>query len=659
MAYTLDQYKKGLAAAQRLGDTGAVMELAALIRDAEQDTGLQINPEGLVPAAPSPDASIGENIVGAGEAALAAGTAIPGAIVGGVTGGLTTLAQEILAGRFGTNQAADAVERAASQGAAQGAQVTVYTPRTAVGASQLKAVGDVAAQLPAVIPAAGPLRGLATITKSGAAATKDLVPSIAAQAVTATAKIIPAPVKELAGKLTQVIAKTTAGLRKKPPADTAATAVPGAPSLGAPKNAGAAGVDPAVERQARASQLDVPIPLTKAMRTREAEDVQFEFNTKKDPELGAPLRERDEQINAALLSNMDALIADLPQATKALDQYGLGVTVDKAVRRRKDIDDARAKALYEKADEVGETRLPAEIPSAVKYLNENYDSAVTAPSLDAIRSKALRLGIARKDAAGNLVPVSAPLKQVELFRQVINEETGTDSREIRHAARLKELVDTDTENAGGDVYKRARAASARGNRDYVNSVVVKQLLSNKPGTDDRSVAYEAVLDRLILAPSVGTDSVKHLQRTLYTAGSEGVKAWYAIQAGALQKIRDAATKTVATDATGEKIVSPAALEKIINDLDRSGKLTLIFGARKADKLRLIKEVAVEAKTIPPNLVNTSGTASALTAMMDFVLVASTGIPVPLMAATKLTIKELKTMKVARQVKEALAPPPTP
>ena len=730
MAYTISQLKKGLVEAQRQGNTDAVVKLAALIRkgEAEQVGQPQYDaipggpPGSVVSGAPNPEPTMLDQAVGAGETALAVGTAIPGAVAGGATGLLKGVAQELLAGRFGTQQAnaevdaaakrislgrtptaADRIAAQASLGAEAGAQVTGYQPRTEAGQQQLRAVGEAAQQIPAFIPAAGPVKAVAGAARAGTQAVRDIAPGAAQQAKEATTQaakvaaakvqeVTPEPVKAAAVKVKEaakdVAAKVAAFKAKK--AGISAT-TPSSAAAGDTRSVGAAEVDQASLRQARANELPVPIALTKGQRTRAAEDIQFEDATARDAQLGAPLRERAVETNAKLVQNIDALFDTERSTERVPDESSpgagpsetggqavqpgagatvgdriarlsdnmreLGVTIDSAVRKRMEFDTKHIKALYEKADKAGELRAPTQIPSAIQYLNDVADDAVVAPSLNAIRAKALRLGVATEDANGNLVPKAAPLKTVELFRQAINDSTGVDSREIRHAARLKSQLDTDTEDAGGDIYKQARTAVRTAKQDYTNTAIVKRLLGTKPGTTDRSVSYEAVLDNLILSPSVSVDSLKKLRRLLRTSGSEGMRAWIEIKGAVLQHIKDQATRGVAPNQAGEQNVSPAALAKAINQLDKPGKLDFIFGKRKADMLRTIRDVAIDAKTIPPNLVNTSGTAHALSLMVDLSMtVAATGVPAPLMHATRIAIKSAKNAKTKRKVKEALAPP---
>lgn len=92
--------------------------------------------------------TIGEQIAGAGETALALGTGATGGFAGQIGGTLKGLAEQILSGEFGTQEAARAVERSAQEGA----QALTYEPRTEVGQEYTQAVAETLAPLEALGP---------------------------------------------------------------------------------------------------------------------------------------------------------------------------------------------------------------------------------------------------------------------------------------------------------------------------------------------------------------------------------------------------------------------------------------------------------------------------------------------------------------------------
>lgn len=100
---------------------------------------------------------VGENYVGANEAALALATGLTGGAVGMIGGTIKGVLDELVAGKFGTQEAADRIERAASEG---GAALT-YAPRTESGQRQTQAVGEALAPLAAFGPMIGESAALA------------------------------------------------------------------------------------------------------------------------------------------------------------------------------------------------------------------------------------------------------------------------------------------------------------------------------------------------------------------------------------------------------------------------------------------------------------------------------------------------------------------
>lgn len=120
-------------------------------------------PDVVAPAATRPintaPQSLGDQAVGIGEAGLALATGATGGAVGMVAGTATGLAEQILSGQFGTEEAARAVERAALQGASS----LTYQPRTAAGQDMTEAAGGFAQQF---VPVAGLAPQLAALGRS-------------------------------------------------------------------------------------------------------------------------------------------------------------------------------------------------------------------------------------------------------------------------------------------------------------------------------------------------------------------------------------------------------------------------------------------------------------------------------------------------------------
>lgn len=615
---TLQQLETALINADKAGDQDAARQLAAVIQRARQDPANQIPESDVQETIQRPqEQTLGQQAIGARETALALGTGATTGSLGMIGGTLKGLAEQLLSGKFGTQQAADAVEQAATQGQ----QALTYAPRTQAGQEQAQAVGEALAPLAAVAPMTAELGAIA----SGAQA--------AAPAARAVAGRAAAPVQQLAGKITEAVR----------PADAAT-------QTGA-RSGGAAAVEAGTLRQAKADELPVPVNLTEGQRTRDFGQQRFERETAKDPEMGAPIRERFADQNMKLQQNFDAFIDSTGAQTA--DLRSVGQSVDKALRSRVAKDKTEIRARYKEAEKSGEMESPVTLESLVRHLDESKPEAEVANVLKAARAKAIQLGVAREGDDGALVAQPVSLKNAELFRRSINAATNAEPTNIRQSSIMKGLVDESTEGVGGQAYKKARAARAKFARDYENVSLVKNLIGQKRGSNDRSIALEDVVRRSIIEPSTSLDDVRQIRRLLQTEGDNGKQAWRELQGATLNYIKEEALKNVARDQQGNAILSPAQLDRAIQKLDRNGKLDFVFGKKGAEMLRTVNDVAKDVLVAPPGAVNTSNTASVLAGLMDIAISGTSGIPAPIMTSLRLATKSIKDRKTRARVRKAL------
>lgn len=120
------------------------------------------------------------NPVGTGEAALSLATGATSGAAGMVGGTIKGVLEELKSGKFGTQEAADRIEKAASEA---GSALT-YSPRTDSGKEQVQAAGEAMAPLAALGPMVGEGAALAQGAKNIAPIMRAAVPeaSIAAKA---------------------------------------------------------------------------------------------------------------------------------------------------------------------------------------------------------------------------------------------------------------------------------------------------------------------------------------------------------------------------------------------------------------------------------------------------------------------------------------------
>lgn len=628
---TLQQLEQALIAADRAGAMNDARILAAAIVEARKSRANEIpdvQVPGTTPQSSAPAPGLTDRIVGAGEAALTVATGATGGTLGALGGTLKGLAEQILAGNFGTLEANRAVEAAAMKGA----EALTYAPRTQAGQEMAAAVGEAAQGL---VPLAGLSGEMAVVGATGRNAGQ-------------VARPVAGAVAQRAGTAARAAAEKVVPESLRTPAPKAAPGTMG--------SVGAAGVEAATLRQTRADELPVPIKLTEGQKTREFAQQRFERETAKDPTLGEPIRERFRSQNAQLIQNMDAFI-DLTGA-EAADFTSVGLSVDKALRSRAARDKARIRTLYKEAEKAGEMEAPVQVDTLATFLTESAPESEVANVLKAARAKALQLGVLVEMPDGSLQAAPTSLKNVELLRRSINNATNAEPTNIKFASDLKRLIDEATDGMGGNLYKQARAARARYANDYENIGLVRNLLGTKRGTTDRAIAVEDVLRRSVLEPSTSLDTVKQVRRLLQTEGEGGQQAWRDLQGGVLREIRDAATRNVARDEAGNPIVSAAAMDRVINQLDRSGKLDFVFGKKGAEQLRTLNDVAKDVLVASPGAANTSNTASVILAAMDMAISGSAGVPAPVLSSMRVVTNMVRDAKTKQRIRKALGETPT-
>lgn len=564
---------------------------------------------------PQPEQSIGDKLIGAGETALATVTGLT-APVGAAVGSLAGIAESIGQGTFGTPEAAQRTQELAAKASGQ----YVFQPRSEAGLDMTAALGSAASELIPLGPLAPQMGAVSTMSKAATG-----------QAV-AAARPVAAAVIEKARAIPQAI-------RREPTAGT----------LG---SVGAAGTDAALMRREAAANLPVPVQLTKGQAERTQEQLRFETETAKDPAKGRDLREFAAEQNAKVIQNFDSFV----DATGAVlpDDLEVGRAVGSALASRMAREKAQIRTAYKAAEKAGEMREPVSSDAVVRVLNENVSAEGTAPILSAARKELTRLGGAA-DQDGALVPGSLTLGDMESLRKFITANTDqANAPNIRAASMLKEAIDAATENAGGDVYKQARALRRNFSRRYEDRALINDLVSNrKPGSMDRKVALENVVRRSVFQGS--REELGYLRSVLQGEGQQGAQAWKELQGAVARQIQERALSNVGTDIRGNQIVSAAKLDQALKQLEVGGKLEFIFGKQGAQQFRDLNELSKVVYTMPPGTVNTSNTASVLLAALaeSGVTGSMTGLPVPVLSGLRMLSMHVKDRRIQRRIDEAL------
>lgn len=591
----------------------------------------------IAPVAQAP--SMLDQIVGAGETALTVGTALTGGTVGTIYGAGKGIAQQILSGEFGTPEAVRAVDKSA----AEGAQALTYQPRGEAGQEQVQAVGRLAANvLPPVLPqitAPGQLLQAARQAAPIAQATAQRGVATAQQAATATGQAITIPVQAATAAVRQTLGRQTP------------TTAPVAGRV----SVGAAATPADLQRVAIAEQLGFvgPSGLTAGQRTRNFADLQFEKETAKIGDVGAPLRERVSNQTANLIQQFDAMV---DRAEPLLvDVRDIGKGVDRAVVNKAEVSRRRVRNAYTKAEEDGSMLEPVTLDQlATTAVNVQRFEGV-APNVAPIRKEALRLGVLTEDADGNLIAQARPIADTELLRQFTNEVTDwTDKRQSLMARRINSSIDAGTEGKGGETYRAARKLRQDFANEFENVGLTAKLLSTKRGTDERTIAFDDVFDKIII--NAPLEEMNKIRKTLLTAGPDGKQAWNELKSNTIRFIINKAQSTAQRDERGQPLISPDKLNGVIRSLDKEGKLESLYGKKQAQQIRDLGDIAIDIYTAPPGAINFSNTASALQVALDSVTTFGlTGIPAPAATALKEATKYVKSREVRNRVRQALQP----
>lgn len=367
---------------------------------------------------------------------------------------------------------------------------------------------------------------------------------------------------------------------------------------------GAAEVPEAVGRTTMAEQLRVPVKLSKGQATRDLAQQQFEIETAKNypQDVGKPLLQAQAQRNENILQNFDTFV----DAT-GKEAYGLratGKVVDDALVKATNEAKTKINEAYTKARNAGETAELVDVTPVQKFVSSLEAESINAPIIKTVDMKLNQLAQNGKLSINDL----------EEVRKMVNRLSGDTKSNMEYGRQINQLIDSTTENAGGQLYKDARALRAKYAREFENVGVVDKLLSKKPGTTDRSVALEDVFGHSVLNGSL--DDVMAIGRTLKKAGPEGQQAWKELQGQTIEHIKDQVTRSIDKDIYGNPVVSPAKFKAVVRELDQDGKLDYIFGKKGAQEVRDLLETTELVNAPLKGAANYSNTSSAIIRALD-------------------------------------------
>lgn len=602
--------------------------------------------------------TLGERLIGTGEAGLTTVTGATGGMVGMIAGTVEGITKSIMDGTYGTRQGADNVERLAAERAGQ----LTYAPRTEQGMEQAQAVGEAMQQLVPIAPLAGEMAAISAATKAASPAMRagaSIAADAAKRGATATVEAVKPPVVNAVNAVKNAPRRIGEAVGVVEPQPAAAT--------GGRASIGAAATPQDLVRSTKAESLPVPVQLTKGAETRDAAQLAFEKEQMKNPSLGAPLRARAEENNLQALQNFDALI-DMTEA-QSPDLASTGNAVTKALSEGHKAAKNKTNVAYAKARNSPEAQAAVDPNTVVAigegenainnsligYLNGKVQGVPSASVTDTARRLLIKMGLAEEDANGQLIGKPATVGKMEDFRRELSGTAKWDDRVgIREETILKKLVDAQTDPVSGPLYKAARATREAQARKYENRAVVARLIQNVKGMDDPRVAADQVFQKSIMTSS--PEEITFLKRVLNTSGKDGQQAWKELQGALVRHLQDEATKGMGMDSADRPIISPAKLHQTVTALDKNGRLDIVLGKKNAEIVRDLNDVVRYVNTTPPGtLINNSGTVGTLMAAMAEAGVNGSlvGLPVPVVSGLRMLAKQINNAKTRAKIQDAL------
>jgi len=413
------------------------------------------------------------------------------------------------------------------------------------------------------------------------------------------------------------------------------------------RSGGAMGTSPEEIRLMQAEGLPVPVQLTRGAAARDPEQLAFE-KEQIFSELGGPLRRRAEENNLQALQNFDRFI-DMTGA-EAPDVASTGNAVIKALSQGYQASKNRVRAAYTEADKAGETAEMVSYNDLVNFIDQQTPTTRTslAPILQSTLEK-LRM----EDPSGTGM---ISIRALEDVRKSINKAVQPGTPNSTYGNALKDLIDAATEGVGGDLYKKARQLRIDQADKFEKRAIVARLVSNIKNMDDRRVPADRVFQSAILNES--PENIQFLRRTLRDLGDDGKQAWSELQGATLRHIQERATANVNKTSENLDVISAAQLNKAVDELDKNGRLDLIFNPKMAQQVRDLRDVVQYVNTVPPGTsINTSGTARTLAAALGEMVVTgtTTSIPLPILTGIKVIRDQIKDAKIKKQINRSLLP----
>lgn len=555
--------------------------------------------------------SADDNIVGKLFGPVDAGISVLSSMIGGAVAPAAGFAKSIITGKgdpeANAGQIMDAMQ---------------YQPRTGTGAQLAGLVGKAAAPLGA-LPSAAMLEA----SQAAASGSKALRGMAGASAVAQNAQDAATLAAGAPGKLSDLVRAPKPAMAGVGAADTAEAA----------------------QRAQRFASMRAPMKPTQGILTRSIDDVQFEREAAKRPE-GKPLDNRFAELNKGMEQHMDALVEET--GAQASSARAAGKTVVSAMEAKRAAKKAEISKAYDEAKASGAMAEQVDVKPLLDFVEKNRSAAKNAKIIGAVESEVDRL-------SGGTGKIS--VNDMEELRKMVNTLSEPGTPNGAYGKQAINLIDKVTDGKGGPAYQQARRLYENYSNEFTNRDVIDKVLRTKRGTKDRAVAYEDVADHILMDGSL--DDMKHAFRVLeaHPVGTApevvaaGQQAARELRGAAAAKLKERMFSNDGADSAGKTVGSSAQINRIVNELDKDGKLEYLFGKQGAAEIRDTAQVAKDMYTTPKGTVNSSNTASAMEKVLDRMAGTFGGTPV-VGHAVKYAAKKMESRNYSKKVEKALNPP---
>jgi len=494
--------------------------------------------------------------------------------------------------------------RKAGEEAAQMVSKQFYQPRTETGPEVVGTIGNVLGSIPPT-PLTSAGTALSTLTPTAANQLRNIVVPATRQAT--------APVTNVLANAMQ---------RQQAPAM---------------QGMGAAETSEQLMREERLQRLG--IPATAGERTKSLAQQQFEADVQRGVVTGISEEEKTrlaERMRAfktnqkqAITNNFERMTQDVgAEVADPTQMRQVGRIVDKALNDEYSKKYDNYKALYQKADQSGETLQPVSYQSLLDYINTK--TPTTRQKLDPILdSVAESLAMNDPDKTGAIT-----VRALEDIYQQIGKVKNSPN-----AGELKKIITDMGEGAGGELYQAARTARSQLAKEFEDVSRVDKLLGTKAGYTDRRVALDDVFKHVVLDGSL--EEMRTVTKLLKKAGPQGQQAYAELQGQTIQHMKDLLTK-------GDQL-SFKNLNTLVTQLESEDKLVYMFGKTGRNQIMDLRDAIKDVVVKEPGAVNFPNTAGAVLRGLE----ALQAVRVP---GAKSLAESARTREVTKKVEEALKQP---